>query len=835
MTSIITPREHLGFDVGEARRLADWPRIVEYFRILNEASDRVDVREVGKTTEGRPFLVCMISSPGNLANKERLREVQARLADPRTIGDEAEAEALIAEARAVVAVSCSIHATEVGATQMSMLLAHHLATSDDARVRRVLDNVVLLLIPCLNPDGLDLVKEWYDSTVGTPHEGVIPPRLYHKYAGHDNNRDWATFSLVETRLTVEHCLNAWHPQIMYDLHQTRTQGMRMILPPYEDPIGPNVDPILQSELAMLGASMANDLTAQGKAGVAINVVYDGFSPSRSYLHYHGGVRVLSEVASVRIATPITLKPGQLASIRREDPLKPSWNHPMPWKGGEWSLSDIVDYDFAAVMACLDNAARNRGEWARNFYRVGKRAVTRTAPPFAYVLPSKQRDPRAASELLDVLDTAAVEVHESAARFTADGISYPPGSRVVLMAQPYGAFAKTVLETARYPDVRDYPGGPPKHPYDVTAHSLPLLMGVEVVEIRRPFEAELERLWHPSMPPVASTPRSAGTLQSEGRAAAYVLGPESNAAARAVNRLLAEGIEVRRAGEGFSASGSKYAPGAFVVDAAAPAALLGELAERDLLSFAPADCVPDVALTRLRTPRVGLYSSYVPNSEEGWTRLIFEEYGFDFRTLTDEDVRAGGLEGEFDAVVLPHQRFRQLHKGYNPATYPERYAGGLGDEGSESLGRFVESGGMLVAWDGAARYAINRLRLPAKNALSAFAPSSFFAPGSLLRAAMDFGHPLAYGMPRDAAVMFVNGPAFDLVEGVAVARFPRYNPLLSGWLIGQEKLHGRAALACVPLGEGRVVLMGYRPQFRAQARGTYKTLFNALYWAASPSS
>ena len=826
MTSIITPREHLGFDVGEARRLADWPRIVEYFRILNEASDRVDVREVGKSTEGRPFLVCLVSSPGNLAKSERLREVQARLADPRKIEGEAEAEALIAEGRAVVVVSCSIHSTEVGATQMSMQLAHHLATSDDPRVRRVLDNVVLLLIPCLNPDGLDLVKEWYDSTLGTPHEGVIPPRLYHKYAGHDNNRDWATFALDETRLTVEHCLNAWHPQIMYDLHQTRTQGMRMILPPYEDPIGPNVDPILQTELAMLGASMANDLTAQGKAGVAINVVYDGFSPSRSYLHYHGGVRVLSEVASVRIATPITLKPGQLRSIRREDPLKPSWNHPMPWEGGEWSLSDIVDYDFAAVMACLDNAARYRGEWVRNFYRVGKRAVTRTTPPFGYVIPSGQRDPRAATELLEVLDTAAVEVHAAADRFTADGKSYPPGSRVVLMAQPYGAFAKTVLESARYPDVREYPGGPPKHPYDVTAHSLPLLMGVDVAEIRQPFEAELERLSSPSMPPVAATPRAGG------HAAAYVLGPESNAAARAVNRLLGEGVDVRRAGEGFNANGTVFTPGAFVVDGAAPPALLAELAERELLSFTPADCAPEVPLGRLRPPRVGLYCSYVPNSEEGWTRLIFEEYGFDYRTLTDEDMRAGGVEDGFDVVVLPHQRFRQLHKGYNAATYPELYAGGLGDEGSESLGRFVESGGVLVAWDGAARYAINRLRLPAKNTLSTYAPSSFFAPGSLLRLTVDFGHPLAYGMPRDAAVMFVNGPAFEVMEGVAVGKFPRYNPLLSGWLIGQEKLHGKAALACVPLGKGRVVLMGYRPQFRAQARGTYKTLFNALYWSAS---
>ena len=270
----------------------------------------------------------------------------------------------------------------------------------------------------------------------------------------------------------------------------------------------------------------------------------------------------------------------------------------------------------------------------------------------------------------------------------------------------------------------------------------------------------------------------------------------------------------------------------MVDGAAPRGLLAELAERDLLTFLPVQCAPDVALTRLRPPRVGLYNSYVPNSEEGWTRLIFEQYGFGFRSLTDEDVRAGGLEGEFDVVVLPHQRVRQLHRGYNPATYPERYAGGLGDEGGESLRRFVESGGLLVAWDGAARYAMNQLRLPVRNALRAYAHSSFFAPGSLLRAIMDFGHPLAYGMPRDAAVMFINGPAFEMVEGVAVASFPRYNPLLSGWLLGQEKLHGRAALACVPVGEGRVVLMGYRPQFRAQARGTYKTLFNALYWAAS---
>ncbi|MCH8109415.1 MAG: hypothetical protein IIB15_04730, partial [Chloroflexi bacterium] len=482
MSSIISPSEHLGFEVGEDRKLADWPQIVEYFYMLDSASERVRTREIGKTTEGNPFLMAIISSPENLANLERYQAIQSRLADPRTIRDEREADELIAEGKAVVAVTCSIHATEVGASQMSMLAAHHLATSDDADVRRILENVIVLLVPSLNPDGLILVKKWYDSTLGTPHEGVIPPVLYHKYTGHDNNRDWSMFTQAETRLTVEHCLNAWHPQILYDLHQTRTPGMRMILPPYIDPVGPNVDPILQSELAMLGSAMANELTAQGKAGVAINVVYDAFSPSRTYQHYHGGIRILSEVASVRIATPIQLEQSQLKSIRSEDPTLKSWNHPMPWKGGRWSLRHIVEYDFAAVMACLNNAARYRDVWVRNFYMVGKKAVSSVGNPYAFVIPKEQRDPNTTSELLQVLSTAAVEIHEATRPFVADGKAYSDGARVVLTTQPYGAFAKTMLEAQRYPDLRQYPGGPPKLPYDVTAHSLPLKMGVKVAEV-----------------------------------------------------------------------------------------------------------------------------------------------------------------------------------------------------------------------------------------------------------------------------------------------------------------------------------------------------------------
>ena len=247
-----------------------------------------------------------ISSPENLANLDKYREIQRRLADPRTIASEIEAEQLISDGKVIVAVACSIHATEVSATQMSLLLGHHLATSDDEGVKRILDDVILLLIPSLNPDGLIMIKEWYENSIGTSYEGAMPPFLYHKYTGHDNNRDWFMFTQAETKLVVEHCLNAWHPQILYDIHQTRSNGMRMILPPFVDPVGPNVDPIIQSEIAMLGSAIAAELTAQGKPGIAMNVVYDAYSPSRTYQHYHAGIRILSEAASVRIASPVEI-------------------------------------------------------------------------------------------------------------------------------------------------------------------------------------------------------------------------------------------------------------------------------------------------------------------------------------------------------------------------------------------------------------------------------------------------------------------------------------------------------------------------------------------------
>ena len=819
MAPITTPAEFLGFQPGEDRKLAGWPTIVRYLKLLEQASDRVRVHEIGRSTEDNPFLVCAISSPGNLADAERLRAIQQSLSDPRTV-DEDEADGLVGGAKAVVAITCSIHATEVGATQMSVELAHLLASSDHSRVLDILDNVVLLLVPSMNPDGLVRVKDWYDASLGTHFEGSMPPYLYHKYTGHDNNRDWFMFTQRETRLVVEHVHNAWRPHITLDVHQTRSDGMRMILPPLVDPIGPNVDPVLQSGLSVMGTYMAAQLTAEGKAGVAVNVVYDSYSPSRSYPHYHGGVRVLSEAASVKIATPVDVPLGKLRDDRGELPRVRSWNHPMPWEGGRWTLRDIVEYDLSVSMACLEHAARNREWWIRNSHDVLRRAAANPENPRAYVIPREQHDRSVANELIELLDFADVEVHEAAQSADGEDVHIRKGDAVVLTRQPFGSFAQTMLESRHYPDMRQYPGGPPKHPYDSTAHSLPLNMGVTCHEVKKPLKIDLVRSRKLKRSPGRPCP-----LPDD--APALAMRPESNAAARIVNRLLFQGSPVFRAQDSVQTENGNLPAGTWVIPLSAESrSIMPD--ENGAVEIEALWQRPDKGLQLLRPPRIGLYASYVPCIEEGWTRYLFDEYGFKYVSLADRDIREGGLSSRFDCIIIPHQEIRQIHRGHNRTHHSPRFAGGLGDVGVDRLRDFAERGGTIIGWDNSASFLVRYLELPAVNPLAKLSHSQFFAPGSLLSIEVDTRHPLGWGMPETAAALFMKGAAYKLDKGTVVATYSERDTLLNGWLIGADKIAGLAALSTIPLGLGQVVLFGFRPHFRAQARGTYKLMFNSVY-------
>ena len=822
---IKSPQESLGFRVGDDYKLADWQQITAYFNDLDRASDRIRVDVAGQTTLKKPFLRVTITSPENQAKLDRYEEITRRLSDPRGLSTE-QAEALIGEGKAVIAITCSIHATEVAASQMSMELAYNLATQNTAEVKNILDNVIFVLVPSLNPDGLDVVVNWYRKNLNTPFEGAPVPELYHHYTGHDNNRDWYMFTQAETRNTVEGIYKKWHPQVLYDVHQMGNTGARLFVPPFMDPYEPNIDPILIQGAAFIGQAMMNRLIAEGKTGITTNAIYDAWGPARAYQHYHGAVRILSEAASVRYASPIRQNFGDLRPGLGYDPRTTSWKFPAVWRGGDWKLRDIVDYELTAAMAALEHMALYRERWLRNFYAVQRKAVSWNEAPYAFLVPPDQRDPVTAVEMLNILQFGEVEVHEAQAAFTADGVEYPRGTHVIRMAQPFGSFAKTMLETQVYPDLREYPGGPPQRPYDVVGHTLPIQMGVKVVTVNRPFEANLAK-----MDAIKAAP---GTVEA-GPAKAYILEHESNASLKALNRLMKQNARVYWAARPITVKDKLYPAGTMIVHATPGIeAKLQAIARETSVNFSSSNVRLNVPAYSLAAPRIGLYKSYVASMDEGWTRFILESYDFPFTSILDKDIRTGNLRSKYDVIIFPGELSEAaIVQGHRPGTMPAEYTGGIGDAGVQNLREFVNAGGTLVTMDDATDFAVKHFALPAKNTLEGVRPQDFYVPGSLLKVVLDTDNPIAFGLPREAPVFFQHNGAFE-VSGNAksVATYPLGNPLLSGWILGHERLHGKTAVVDVPVGRGRIILLSIRPQFRAQARATYKLLFNSIYYGAA---
>ncbi len=823
--AITTPRDFFGFELGADRKLADWKQLTEYFQLLGRQSDRVRVQELGKTTEGRPFLLVTISAPQNLTRLEEYRQIQLRLSDPRITAD-AEAQKLIARGKTVLAITCNIHSTEIASSQTAAEFAWRLATSDSPQVRDILANTIILLVPSLNPDGQQLVVDWYKKYLGTPYEGSAPVTLYHKYVGHDNNRDWYTFTQAETRLTVEKVLNAWRPQIVYDVHQQGANGARIFLPPWIDPVDPNIDPLLVQSMNALGTNAAVDLTAAGKTGVQHNGTYDLWSPARHYMLYHAGLRILSESASARIATPIEIPASRLTSARGgEDFTQSSWNFAAPWPGGTWRLRDIVDYQLIVFQSIAEHTARYRDRYLQNFYQVGKNIVSRKDWPYAFVIPAEQKDPQATVRLLETLRFGLVEIEKAAESFEADGRRYAAGSYVVRLQQPYGGWAKTLLERQVYPDLRLYPGGPPKRPYDVTAQTLPLLFGVTVDTVKASFASG-------RLAKVNAIPAPAGEVAGDASSRGYRIPARTNTEILALFDLLAKGAQIRRS-----------AQSAYVV---APRKTVESVSSlRGVRLQGTNDAEPQEGLS-LKAPRIGIYRGWAQSMDEGWTRWIFENAKLPYESVTDADVRKGGLRQRFDAIILPDQPARAILQGNaagrggggeeSGGSVPPEFIGGIANEGLAQLKEFTEQGGTLIAFNKASLLVTGNFAGAPQDVIGAAGERDFYCPGSLLRVSLDTTHPVAYGADAETPVFFERSPAFgNAASAKAIATYTGDNPLLSGWLLGGSKLKGTSALTELPVGKGRILLFGFRPQYRAQSEITYKLLFNSLLYAAATSS
>ncbi len=866
------PEQFFGFRIGSDGQLARYMKIVEYFESVADGSDRVRFEELGKSTRGAPYVMATISSPANLANLDRIIEINRRLADPRGLSED-DAMALAREGRPIYLVYASIHATEVGNTQALTEVLHRLATESSPTIQELLDNVVVLMIPSQNPDGQVMVVDHWNDTKGTGYNRRFPD-LYHPYVGHDNNRDWFMFTQTETRLVIEKVHKVYKPQLTHDMHQMGSSGARIFVPPFQDPHDPNIHPILVQEQAQIGMAMASALISEGKGGVSFNAQYDMWTPARQYMVYHGQPRILTEIASVNLADPYVNPAGP------DQPLGPQdrrWNFPAPYDSGEWRLRQIVDYGSTALFAGLAHMAKYRVDWLENFYKVHRDWVGYAGGPFGFVISADQRDPFETYELLDTLHFAEVEIHQSRAPFSAGGRQYDTGSWVVKLAQPYGAFAKTMLEKQVYPDLRLFPGGPPQPPYDVTAQTLGLLMGVAVDQIDEPFDADLERLETiaPSPADMPSRPRWA-----------YGIGPESNAGFMAIARLQAGGVPVFRAARAFAAGGHDFAPGTWIVpptDEARQA--LETVAQRTGLPVTALDEAVDVEAFRLKpSTRIGLWKA-ANNMPAGWMMWLFEQYGFAFETISSTDFE-GDLADRYDVIVLPAGTTRNtIVNGLDPTQHSEtwRRVFGVGEEGWAKLADWVRGGGHLVALGSAVETARALLDLPIEKVLpeperrqamtgprpgerqvpasevtrtlrEAFQSpatlaetlgarvvrnnSVFYCPGSLLANEFDSTHPIGFGMPAAWPVFFRFDqayrlkPSFEILSRV-VARYPESGDLVaSGWLLGGDLLRDQANVVAFEVDRGTVVTVGSQAAFRTQPRATFKLLFNALFHGPS---
>ncbi|HEX6059457.1 MAG TPA: M14 family metallopeptidase [Gemmatimonadaceae bacterium] len=837
--AVPTPNEVLGVEIGADRVLADWPQITHYFARLAAASPAVHLDTLGPTTQGRPLVVAVISTPDNVGRLETIRRQQARLADPRGLSRAEEAR-LVAEQPAVVVIQCNIHSTEIASSQMAMELAHRLATNDT--LQRALRDVIVVLIPSANPDGQQMVTEWYRQGVGTPHEGGPMPWLYHPYVGHDNNRDWYMVTQAETRLITDLLYRRWFPTVFYDVHQQGSYGMRLTVPPLVDPINPNVDPLVVRGIGHIGAEMSLALESAGKAGVGDGVTYDLWwhGGARSTPTRHNMVGLLTEAASARIASPLTIDSSELRGHARGLPTyERRVNFPNPWRGGVWRLRDIMDYELIAAEALVKMLGDQRETYVANHVALGRKAIAlgERGGPYAYVLPAGQRDPAAVDRLVEVLRLGGVEVERATAPFTVAGRRMPAGSFVVPMAQPFRAHAKDLLEPQRFPKMERWPGGPPQPPYDVAGWTLPYQLGVEAIAVDSPFARPAAR---PVSGLAVASPAVCEGVHGAARGG-LALEPRNSYGYRHLMRALAIGGQARITSAPARLSGGATLPaGSFVLDSRGARALAP-------LGCRPTDRVGSSPGGRVltRPPRIAMYRPWTASMDEGWTRWVLEEFGVPYTSLVDSVVKAGKLRDHWDVILVPDVSLREMRDGMPARQVPAPYAGGLGEAGLSELERFVRDGGTLVLMDGSTEFATGVLKAPV-TLVTASRPSSdssgaadgrlpLYAPGSILRVLVTTSHAVAAGMPDTAAVYFTNSTTFDVPQGSAarvIARYPERaeDILLSGDLQGGEAIAGKAAAVEIPVGSGRAVLFGFRPQYRGQSYGTFKMLFNALLGA-----
>jgi hypothetical protein len=839
------PQSVIGWEPCADYKLATYEQIEDYFRKLAAAAPaRMKLVEMGKTSEGRTQVLGVISSEDNIRQLGRYKDIARALAlgrnGDRPLTDE-QARGLSREGKAIVWIDFGLHSTEVAHGQTAPLVAFKAVTEDSEEMKFIRDNVIFLLVANMNPDGTTMVASWYRENLGKPWEGRLP-ELWHKYVGHDDNRDWYMMNQVETRNSAGQLYGEWFPQIVYNQHQTGPFPSRIFVPPFDDPMNPNIPPLVMRGVNLVGDAMTRRLDQEGKRGAVSRIGFDTWwnGGMRTAPYYHNMVGILTETGHAS-ATPATYDPKTFPKYfpgTTVPTLEPTTYYPSPYLGGEWHLRDSCNIMVTTSMAVLDIGARRRQEWLYDIYQMARDAMRANARE-TFIVPADQWDPGTAVKLVNVLRLGGIEIERATASFSAGGRQYGAGSFVIRGAQPFEPYVRDLLTPQVYPDMRVYPGGPPKRPYDITGWTLSYQMGVRVDRVAEAVSVATEKV-DVAAPPSIGSP--AGQT--------FAIDPRRNDAFIVVNRLLKAGDTVFRStspvniGTVSHVFEDSWPAGTFFVTPTASASTLPQWARALGVAYAAVSQTPS-SMTRIRAPRIGLYHGWGGNMDEGWTRWLLEQFEFPYTGLFDRDVRAGNLRAKFDVILLPDATYDQMLNGMPPGSMPDAYTGGMTARGVSNLYEFTAAGGTLVAMDRAAELPLTTFGLPIRNVTAGVRETDFYIPGSILKLTVDASHPVAYGMPAESSAFFINSPAFAIGRRASrfddepgadppipstlhvVARYPAANLLLSGWMMGERVIAGRAAVVEAAVDKGHVVLLGFRSEHRGQTHGTYKLLFNSL--------
>jgi len=842
---VTAPGEYLGYGVGADYRLTTYQKAIGYFELIAGQTDRMTVRDMGPTSMGERQRYAIISSSGNMAGLERYREIAEKLSLGRGIPEQ-EAQKLADEGRVIAWIDVGLHASECAPSEHAIQLVYDLVTGEDPLSRRVRDNVITLVV-FANPDGMTLVADWYMKHVGTEFERSRMPWLYHKYIGHDNNRDSFNVTQLETRNISRVQNHEWFPNVVYNHHQTAPFPTRIWIPPYGEPTNPNKPAQVIRWENLIGAAMGKAFEENNQPGAISRISFDAWYPGfmTQIVTTHNIPSVLTETALYYLATPHEYTREEIARASRgafADMTKSAF-YPSPWEGGWWRIGDAVEYCLTASMAVLDVCARYRIDMLMSKYRMATGHIERFANgvPYGWIVPQQQPDPSTVARMFDKLMLLGVEIYETTEPFTSNGTSYPAGTWIIPTSQSFGMFVKTMMEYQDYPDLRKYThlwqgvvsrvrvDTEPLRPYDVAGWTLPVQMGVEFAELDRAVDFGTIRLAEPPFPE--------GTIS--GRSGDYVFSATDNNSFIAANRILAAGGRVKRATESFAAGDLTCPAGTFIASGTRAGTMQQVAAETH---------VPMVrARVRARTEelkllRMGHYQPWQGNMDEGWIRWILEEYEFPYSQLRNDAILEGDLNSRFDVISLGSISSQAIIEGNREGSVPPEYVGGIGEEGVENLREFVQDGGTLVCNSGSCSFAIDQFGLPVSNSMRQARADGFYAAGSVMRMDFDTGHPVAYGMPEHGTAFFSRGFLFEIESDTGegsggsevgvprvIARFPDEPLLLSGYLENDEVIRGKATVVEVPYGKGRIILFGFNFHNRAQSYSTFKLFFNSLYY------